>query len=157
MGKGGQTEQLPLELTSAGITDEAAVAAVNAGLQVLNHFLQTFNERDAKRWAQTLNYPHIRLATGKTQVWQSALDYEASNDIAAFAETGWDHTEWDRITPVQADADKVHFTVQFTRYTREGKAIASFKSLYIVTRQDGHWGVQFRSSYAGVVQANSAF
>lgn len=145
------------ELASSGTTPAASATSVQAGLQVLEEFLAAFNARDRQRWAATLNYPHIRLAAGKTQVWNSAEEYAASNDIAGFADTGWDHTRWDWIKPVQAGEDKAHFALQFTRYTKEGKPIVSYPSFYVVTLQDGHWGVQLRSSYAGIVQPNSAF
>ncbi len=52
---------------------------------------------------------------------------------------------------MQADATKVHFALQFTRYDAQDRAQQSYQALYVVTLQDGHWGVQSRSSYAGVL------
>lgn len=49
---------------------------------------------------------------------------------------------------MHAGPDKVHFDVQFTRYRADGTVIGAYKSLWIVTRIEGHWGVQARSSYA---------
>ena len=40
---------------------------------------------------------------------------------------------------------KVHVAVDFTRYREDGSAIGHYFSLYVVTRQDGHWGIQVGS------------
>mgnify|MGYP000488382478 FL=1 len=47
--------------------------------------------------------------------------------------------------------------VQFSRYTPAHEKIVAFESFYILTRMNGHWGTQFRSSYAGVIGGNTAF
>lgn len=150
-------ETQPLLLGGQGITGAAAQTAVQAGLQVLQDFLRTFNARDAQAWAQVMNYPHVRLAGDQVIVWQNAADYAAANDLAPLADTGWAYSRWDFIRPVQADATKVHFALQFTRYDAQDRAQQSFQALYVVTLKDGHWGVQSRSSYAGVLTPGAAF
>ena len=146
-----------LLVAAHGITDEARQAAVAQGYRVLEQFLSAFNARDPELWATTLNYPHVRLTAGQVQVWQTAADYAASNDLQEFAATGWAYTRWDWIKPVQAHADKVHLALQFTRYDAEHRAIKSFEALYVVTLQQGHWGIQARSSYAGIALPGAAF
>jgi hypothetical protein len=146
-----------LFLAAQGIADPKAQAAVEAGFQVLAAFLRAFNARDARLWSSTLNYPHVRLAGGEVQVWQTAADYAAGNDLERFVGTGWHHTKWDWINPVQASADKVHFALQFTRFDSDDKPINSFQATYIVTRQNDHWGIQARSSYAGIAWSGAAF
>jgi len=37
--------------------------------------------------------------------------------------------------------------VHYARRREDGTVYNEFDSLWIVTEQDGHWGVQFRSSY----------
>ena len=61
---------------------------------------------------------------------------------------GWTRSAWDYVEPIDAGPDKVHFRVQFTRYRVDGSAIGSYRSLYIVTFQEGRWGIQSRSSWA---------
>jgi len=39
----------------------------------------------------------------------------------------------------------VHVAVDFTRYREDGSAIGRYFSLYVVTCQDGHWGIQVGS------------
>ena len=70
-------------------------------------------------------------------------------DFARFAERfGWDHSGWDSRTVVQANTDKVHVVVLFSRYDADDELIAQFDSLYIVTRVDSRWGIRSRSSFA---------
>lgn len=128
---------------------EAKVAAVKAARDVMDAFMSTFNARDEKAWAATFNYPHIRIASGKVRISETAADIEEEMDFAAFAKaTGWHHSAWDKVELVEAGADKVHFAVRFTRYKEDGEVLAVYDSLYVVTRMDGHWGVQARSSFA---------
>lgn len=124
-------------------------AAVEAGLASLDAYMAAFNARDPEAWAATLNYPHVRIASGSVRVWESAEEFAAYMDFDAFAERyGWDHSEWDKREVVQSGPDKVHFATTFSRYNAEGVRIATFDSLYVVTKVDGHWGTQARSSFA---------
>jgi hypothetical protein len=67
-------------------------------------------------------------------------------DRGALAE--WDHSAWERRNVIHAGPDKVHFDTRFTRYRKDGSVIGGFDSIYVVTCEDGHWGVKARSSYA---------
>jgi hypothetical protein len=60
----------------------------------------------------------------------------------------WDHSAWERREVIHSGADKVHIDTRFTRYRKDGGVIGGFDSVYVVTCEDGHWGVKARSSYA---------
>ena len=60
----------------------------------------------------------------------------------------WDHSKWDRRNVIHAGADKVHFDTRFTRYRKDGSVIGGFDSVYVVTNENGHWGIKARSSFA---------
>lgn len=60
----------------------------------------------------------------------------------------WDHSEWRRREVIHAGADKVHIDTHFARIRKDGSLLGGFDSIYIVTRQDGRWGIQGRSSFA---------
>lgn len=125
--------------------DETETAAMNA----LDEFMEAFNARDPKAWAATLNYPHVRIASGSLRVWETEKEFAGYMDFDVFAARfGWDHSAWDSREIVQAGKDKVHIAVQFSRYNADNEKIATYDSLYIVTRVDGHWGTQARSSFA---------
>ena len=128
------------------------------GMKALDDFMTTFNAGDPMAWAATLNFPHVRLAGGKVQVWNTPEEYARDNDVRVLKEKcGWSKSEWDWRKIVQAEDDKIHIAVSFSRYTPEGKKIVSFESFYIITNKNGHWGTQFRSSFAGVIDSNTAF
>jgi len=131
--------------------------ALASGCKVLDDFMTGFNSRDSLKWAQTLNYPHVRLAGNEVMVWNSPEDYAKANDLQQFAKTGWHHSRWDWRRLVQSSDDKLHFLVQFTRFNDAGKPTATYESLYVLTRRNSHWGVQARSSFAGVAIAGAAF
>ena len=125
--------------------DDDAAAALTA----LDEFMAAFNARDMDAWAKTLNYPHVRIASGAVRVWETPEEY-ASRDVFSIltSQYGWDHSVWDKREVVQSGKDKVHFATTFSRYDKDGNKIATFDSLYIVTKRDGHWGTQARSSFA---------
>lgn len=128
------------------------------GEQVLNDYIDTFNAGSAMEWAQKLHYPHVRLAGGNVQIWNSPQEYAADNDKDVMRrKCDWGRTVLDHCALVQGDEDKLHFATRWSRYTASGKHIISFDSLYIITKIDGSWGIQCRSSYAGIFDRNTAF
>ncbi|MBY0426672.1 MAG: hypothetical protein K2Q22_13615 [Cytophagales bacterium] len=115
-------------------------------LTVLDAYMNTFNARDAKAWQGTYHFPHYRLASGKMSVLESAtLD---STVFIRLVQTGWHHSQWDHRNIIQASSDKVHVDTRFTRFKADGAVLGQYESLYIVTKENGRWGVKFRSSYA---------
>lgn len=136
--------------------DKTALETI--GMHVLDEYLRTFNSGDAVSWAKTLHYPHVRLAGGKVLVWESSEAYAKDNDLSRLQDAaGWGYSVWDWRKMVQADAEKLHFAVQFTRLTPEHKKIGSYESFYIITKANGRWGTQCRSSYVGIIAENTAF
>ncbi|MDK1022553.1 MAG: hypothetical protein QGD90_13065 [Candidatus Hydrogenedentes bacterium] len=131
-------------ITAAEEEDQVAAAMTS-----LDEFMAAFNARDMEAWSKTLNYPHVRIASGTVRVWESPEEY-AGRDVFAMltSQYGWDHSVWDKREVVQSGKDKVHLATTFSRYDKDGNKIATFDSLYIVTKQDGHWGTQARSSFA---------
>jgi hypothetical protein len=130
------------ERSASPETEERALAAVRA-------FIDRFNARDLEGWRATLHYPHVRLASGRVAVANEPAEYAAGMDFERFASaTGWHHTVLDAAEPVQSFDDKVHVAVQFTRYRADQSVLGVYHALYAVTNQDGHWGIQMRSSSA---------
>ena len=89
-----------------------------AGMAALDEFMETFNSGSPLRWAQSLHYPHVRLGGLAVQIWNTPEDYARDNDVSRLREaSGWGYTKWDRRKMIQADEDKIHMAVQFSRYT----------------------------------------
>ena len=51
------------------------------------------------------------------------------------------------ISVVHEGPDKVHLSLNYDRCREDGSVYNSFDTLWVATLQDGHWGIQFRSSY----------
>ena len=124
-------------------SEQHALAALDADME-------TFNAHDWPRNAATLNYPHVRLASGQVVVFETPEQFAGTGDerIARGFEAGWHRSAWDEREVIHSAPDKVHLAVRFTRYDAEGRRLASYRSLWIVTLVDGHWGIQARSSFA---------
>jgi hypothetical protein len=145
----------PASVAPAGAAPAGAAAAVVApapaeeARAVMERFLAAFNARDAGAWADTLQFPHVRLASGAVTTYETREAFLAAIDLDAFASgENWGHSTWDRMEVVQQGEDKVHIAVVFTRHRPDGAAYASFESLYVIERVDGRWGVRARSSFA---------
>ncbi|MDR0737258.1 MAG: hypothetical protein LBF51_10620 [Zoogloeaceae bacterium] len=135
----------------------ADAQSVEQGLILLDEFIAAFNARDARAWSKTLHYPHVRFAGGVVRIWHTPEEYAADNDIRLLERTGWRYSRWDFRHLVHADADKLHFALQFTRYDDRDRPQGHHQALYVLTRQAARWGVQARSSYAGIAVDGAAF
>jgi hypothetical protein len=124
--------------------------AERQALAALDAFMEALNAHDWERTAAAFNYPHVRFASGRVTVWETAADYAAAmpGRIGGSFERGWARSGWDEREVVHSGPDKVHLAVRFTRYDPTGRPLATYRSLWIVTLLDGHWGVQARSSFA---------
>jgi len=137
-----------LRAQSASINEEHEQAIASA-MAALDDFMRTFNARDMQAWAATLNYPHVRFASGTVTVWQSAAEFARQSTFANLTATGWDHSNWLSREPVMVSHGKVHMNTVFQRYNSRNEPIGTYESLYIVTRNEqGKWGTQARSSLA---------
>ncbi|MFI4998481.1 MAG: hypothetical protein ACHQK9_01270 [Reyranellales bacterium] len=116
-------------------------------MAVLDDYMAALNRGDEAGVNAACNFPHVRLAGGKVVVWPNHGDYSLE-DFRARAGDGWHHSVWDERTPIHAGENKVHLKVQFSRWRQDDSLIGRFETIYIVTKQDGRWGIQARSSFA---------
>ena len=125
-------------------TEEAITAAMGA----MDAFMLAFNARDPHGWAASLNYPHVRFASGSVTVWETAEEFADTQAFERLPNTGWDHSHWLTREVSLASPNKVHINTVFRRFNAENEIIGTYQSLYIVTKMNGHWGTQSRSSLA---------
>ena len=123
------------------ISDQAKLVASN--------FIQAFNAQNHQALAKTLNYPHIRLAKGEFHTITNEEEFILLSERAenGLRDEGWDHTVVESMDSIHAGEDKVHLSIKNHRATKSGDIYNSFETLWIVTLNDQHWGIQFRSSY----------
>ena len=112
----------------------------------LDAFMAAFNARDIGAFEQTFNFPSIRLASNTMRIINRGDQTQATFDHASLKE--WDHSAWERREVIHSGDDKVHIDTRFTRYRKDGSVIGGFDSIYVVTCEDGHWGIKARSSFA---------
>ena len=116
--------------------------------KVLDAYLTTFNAKDLKGWESTYQFPHYRLASGKMSVLEKAGLRDSTTVFGPLIKAGWDYSKWDHRNVIQASENKVHVDTKFTRYRKDGSKVASYESLYVLTKEGGKWGVKLRSSFA---------
>lgn len=124
----------------------AFAAQVEAAQDVLDAFMAAWNARDAVGVRASFNFPHVRFASGRVVVLGPEQVTDAMYSGASLSE--WGRSAWLRREVIHAGPDKVQFDTRFGRFRPDGSLISAFDSIYIVTLQDGRWGVQGRSSYA---------
>jgi hypothetical protein len=117
-------------------------------MATLDRFMAALNRRDEAALNDALNFPHVRIASGRVTTWPTAGTYRVA-DFLGRAGDGWHESRWEERTVIHAGADKVHLAVVFSRWRADGSELGRFPSIYIVTRVDGEWGIQARSSFAG--------
>ena len=119
------------------------------GIATAQAWQDAFNAQDHERQAEQTNFPHVRLANGRFATTESSevfIENGRANKPKLLAE-GWHHTVSKSMDVVQSGDDKVHIAIYNQRCREDGTAYKSFDTFWIVTLQDGHWGVKFRSSY----------
>ena len=120
--------------------------AIAEAIGVLDRHLAALNSGDAAALAQTLHFPHYRLAAGRMQVWKRPETY--LQDFYKRASAKWHHSAWDFRNPIGAGPDKVHLDVQFSRYRDDNSLLGRYRSIWVVSRIGGRWAAQLRSSFA---------
>ena len=81
-------------------------------------------------------------------MWEQAQEVASNTSFERLASTGWVRTASHALNPVQVSSDAVNVALELLRYNAGGELITRFDTLYLVTRQDGRWGIKARSSFA---------
>lgn len=122
--------------------------AERLALEVVSAYMEAFNARDLAGTDAALHFPHVRLASGEVRVMERAGTLPPDFFERFAARSGWHHSQWDYRRVIQSSDDKVHVAVCFTRHRADGSVIGRYESIWIVTKKDGRWGIQARSSFA---------
>jgi hypothetical protein len=122
------------------------VPAATAALAAVERYLAALNARDTAAIRNAFNFPHLRIGVkGNLLRFERPGDYDFSNFYDATRRDGWHHTGCDNCEAVFVTEGKVHVALNFTRYREDDSVIGHYYSLYVVTCQDGHWGIQVGS------------
>ena len=122
--------------------------SIDAAMATLDRFMVAFSASDEEGVRQAFNFPHVRFHSGTVTMFATAADYNMEFFRRTADAREWARSGWDERRVIHAGPDKVHVDTQFSRLRGDGSTIASYRSIYIVTRVDGRWGIQGRSSFA---------
>lgn len=122
------------------------IAEIAAAMKCLDDFMTAFNARDLEAFEATFNLPSVRLASNTLVIIEKG--YHKPEMFVTGALSDWDHSAWERRDVIHSGPDKVHIDTRFSRYRKDGSVIGGFDSIYVVTCENGHWGIKARSSYA---------
>lgn len=114
---------------------------------VIEAYIAALNRRDLDGVRAAFNFPHVLFGAGKVTHYPTAADLSFAAFDSRTAQHGWARSTWDGHSVLLGGPDKVHVDVWFTRWRADGSQIGTHHSMYIVTRLDGRWGIQARSSY----------
>jgi hypothetical protein len=120
-------------------------------LAVTDAFLTTFNTKDVPGHADTLAYPHVRLASGSVRIWadrDEAVAAMTGTHELLHERTGWTHSRWDHRRLIHNREDKAHLDVQFTRYRADESIVGVYPAIYVLVSTPNGWRIQARSSFA---------
>lgn len=123
--------------------DEAAM--IVAAIDCVSAFSACFNARDLAGMDAHLHFPHIILSGEQLVVWDKPGQLPARFFDDLEAATGWHQSIYQRKQAVLVSPRKVHLVVDYTRNRRDGSVISAHQNLWVVTQDDGRWGIKLRS------------
>ena len=116
----------------------------------IEDFLAALNARDVESIRRTLHYPHVQITGNEISVLKEPESFHI--DFQSLTDEGWTNSTLDSCAMRQSCNEKVHFEIQLSMHKAKDSRYAIFHSLWIVTRIEGEWGIQCRSSFPSSVQ-----
>ncbi len=119
-----------------------------------------FNSRDREAMVAQMHFPHLRLSgTNQIQVWNTAEEFTSNfnGQTQKLKEEGWVRTESNFVQAIQSNPEKVHLTMVQSRIHIDESEYNTFQTLWLFIRENGRWGVKFRSSFLVNATENSNF
>ena len=113
----------------------------------LDRFMMALNAHDAGAMDEEMHFPHVRLAEGRLVVYERPGSNPMDLFTSLIQKSNWDHSTWTKRAPVQSSDTKVHWAVEYKRFTKDHTVIGTYGSLYVMTLKEGKWKTQIRSSF----------
>jgi hypothetical protein len=67
---------------------------IAGAMAAMDEFMVSCNAKNPAAWVASLNYPHLRFASGTVTVWDSAEEFAQTNSFERLQNAGWDHSQW---------------------------------------------------------------
>jgi len=113
----------------------------------LDRWMIALNAHDVDAMDKELHFPHVRLAEGRLVVYERPGSNPMDLFTSLIQKSNWDHSTWTKRVPVQSSDSKVHWAVEYKRFTKDEQLIGTYDSLYVMTLKNGNWKTQIRSSF----------
>ena len=132
------------------MTENRWAGSEAGAIQALEAYMAALNAGDPQALFDTMHVPHVRISGNGVAIYPTREDLEKDylEGFAARAGDSWHHTVLDSTQVIHSSENKVHVFIQFTRYDKDDGAIVTHQSLWIMTKINGRWGAQARSSFA---------
>jgi len=114
--------------------------------KTIEGYIEAFNAQDLPAMIDKLNFPFSWIINNRVRPVQKASDFVSPTEDLIKRE-GWHHTVLDLAEPVQVWDTKAHFKVAYSRFKADGTKYLTHEALWIVTSDNGHWGIQCMSLY----------
>jgi len=118
-----------------------------ACMLVLDRFMNGLNHYDAQAMDSAMHFPHVRFAGGQIKIYPKVGDNPMDLFERLRREDDWKYSRWVSRELVQCSDIKAHYALSYTRFRSDDSVIGVYESLYVLTKVDGTWGIQMRSSF----------
>jgi hypothetical protein len=119
----------------------------HACMLVLDRFMNGLNYYDAQAMDAAMHFPHVRFAGGQIKIYPKAGDNPMDLFERLRREDDWKYSRWVSRELVQCSDIKAHYALSYTRFRSDDSVIGVYESLYVLTKVEGSWGIQMRSSF----------
>jgi hypothetical protein len=107
-------------------------------------YFRAFNAQDEEAMRTRLHFPFSWIINNRVRLVMEPKDFIAPTK-QLIQQEGWAKSQLDWMEVVQAWDDKAHIKLAYSRFKADGTKYVTHEALWIVTRIDGHWGVQCQS------------
>lgn len=135
---------LTIMMDQAHMQDTTADAEA-AAKKLIDDFFVAFNAEDNEALQKIANYPHAFLLNSGRMAIANTPDELVMNFDAMKEREGWHHSTLGDYNVSNSSPEKVHVELTFHRHKEDGTIYRTVPALWIITKQDGEWGIQFRS------------
>ena len=132
-----------LVLLSTTVNAQPAQESEMEARAALDRFLEAWNSADNNIIRKTVNYPYITHAPFGMVIANEPEQF--NTDFDGLKKQGWAGSTFDKITPGQSSDQKVNFEVEYSRLNATGEVISRGYMFYVVTKNEGRWGMQYRA------------
>lgn len=124
---------------------EADPEAETAARRIIDDFFMAWNGADNEAMLKTMNLPHaFIIRNGRAAIANSAGTMATDFDAMRRRED-WHHSKYQDLEFIHAAPDKVIAKLTFTRHHDDDSIYRTVPVLWIITNQNGHWGIQLRA------------